>query len=79
MIFLPAGQSITVSMSSSAIDSYLEILADGTTAILASNDNIDGTTQNARVAFTPASSGFYIIRARSTAAGVTGAYTFAIQ
>ena len=79
VIFLLAGQSITVSMSSSVVDSYLEIFADGSTNILASNDNIDGTTQNAQVTFAAGSTAFYIIRARSTASGVTGAYTFAIH
>jgi hypothetical protein len=82
LIFLEPGQAVTASMSSNAVDSYLEIFAAGTATILASNDNIDGATQNARLSFTPAStapSGFYIIRARSTASGVTGAYTLAIQ
>jgi hypothetical protein len=79
LIFMQQGQSITVSMSSTAFDSYLELHADGSSAILASNDNIDGTTQNAQFAFTATSTGFYIIRARSVAAGATGAYTLAIQ
>ncbi|HEY3133984.1 MAG TPA: Ig-like domain-containing protein [Gemmatimonadaceae bacterium] len=79
LIFLPGGQTITASMSSSAVDSYLEILDGASTTILASNDNIDGTTQNARLTFTPASTGFYVIRARSSAAGMTGAYSFGIQ
>lgn len=81
VIFLTGGQSITVSMSSTVLDSYVEIRADGSAAVLASNDNIDGTTQNARVAFTvpTGGSGFYIIAAASKVAAATGAYTFQIQ
>lgn len=82
LIFLQAGQAITASMSSGAVDSYLEILeilGDGSTTIRASNDNIDGTTQNAQLTFSPTTTHFYIIRARTTVAGATGAYTLAIQ
>lgn len=79
VIFMNAAQSITVSMTSSVLDSYVEIRADGSALILASNDNIDGTTQNARVSFTATTAGFYIIAAASKVAAATGAYTFAIQ
>jgi len=79
LIFMQSGQSITVSMTSTALDSYLEIYADGNSTVLASNDNVDATSQNAQVAFTAGSSGFVIIKARSAAAGATGAYTLAVQ
>lgn len=79
VVFLTTGQSITVSMTSSAVDSYLEIRHNGSAAPLASNDNIDGTTQDARFTLTVPSSGFYIIMAASKVAGATGAYTFSIQ
>jgi hypothetical protein len=79
VIFLTIGQSITVSMTSSVLDSYLEIRRDGSTALLASNDNIDATTKDARFAYTAPASGFYIILAASVVAGATGDYTFAIQ
>jgi hypothetical protein len=83
VIFLTAGQTITVSMTSSAVDSYLEIRADGSAAVLVSNDDIDGTT-NARVTYTvpvlqTPTTGFYIIAAASRVAGVTGDYTLVIQ
>ena len=77
-IFLVAGRAITVSMSSTAVDSYLELFADGSTPA-ASNDNIDGTTQNARIGYTAPATGYYLIRARTLTAGATGAYTLAIQ
>jgi len=79
LIFLPAGQMITVSMTSSAVDSYLEVYAIGGTSPLATNDNIDGTTQNAQLAFTAGATGYYIVKARSAAPGATGAYTIAVQ
>jgi len=79
VIFLSAGQSITVTMTSAALDSYLEISADGNPAVLASNDNIDGSTQNARFTFSAPSAGFFIIGARGKTAGITGAYNFSIQ
>jgi hypothetical protein len=82
VILLRAGQSITVSMTSSAVDSYLEIRADGDPAVLVSNDDIDATTKNARVTYTvPAltPAGFYIIHAASKVAPATGDYTLTIQ
>lgn len=79
IVFLAAGQSMTISMSSSAIDSYLEVTGNTSATILASNDNIDGTTQNARVAFTAPSTGYYFVKARSAGAGATGAYTLTTQ
>jgi hypothetical protein len=79
LIVLTAGQPVTVSMTSSEVDSYLEIHADGDLTILANNDNIDSSTKDARVVFTPTVTYFYVIAARSTSAGVTGAYTLSIQ
>jgi hypothetical protein len=84
VIYLNAGQSITASMTSSVLDSYLEIRANGSSVVLASNDNIDATTKNARLTYavpvlsTP-TAGFYIILAASRVAGATGDYTFSIQ
>ncbi len=79
VIFLTKGQAITVGMTSSVLDSYLEIRANGGTSALVFNDNVNGTTQNAEVAFIPATTGFYIIAAASKTAGATGDYTLSIQ
>ena len=79
IVFLQSGQSITVSMTSSAIDSYLEITAAGNATILGTNDNADATTQNAQLTFTAGPTSYYFIKARSAAAGATGAYTLVIQ
>jgi hypothetical protein len=79
VIVLAAGQSVTVTMSSGAIDSYLEIHPGSSNAILASNDDANATTKNASVTFTPPTTDFYVITARTQAAGQTGAYTLTIQ
>jgi hypothetical protein len=79
LVFLPAGQSVTVTMSSGSVDSYLEAHADGSATIVTSNDNLDATTQNARITLTASVTNFYVITARAATAGVTGAYTLAIQ
>ena len=80
IVFLQAGQTITITMTSSAVDSYLELYADSNPpTLLASNDNIDGTTQNARISYTVTGTAFYIIKARSAGSGATGTYTIAIQ
>jgi hypothetical protein len=77
-ILLRAGQSITVDMSSSVVDSYLTIVrGDGTT--MAQNDNKDATTKDARITFTAATANYYAIVARTAIASQTGAYTLAIQ
>lgn len=85
VIFLNAGQTVTVSMTSSAMDSYLEIRPDGVSTVVASNDDFDASTKNARVTYTvPVSTtvrtaGFFIITAASRVAGAAGDYTLVIQ
>jgi hypothetical protein len=84
VVFLSPGQSVTVTMTSSTLDSYVEIRANGNPVALASNDNIDGTTKDARVTYAvpntgTSTAGFYIIAAASRVAGATGAYTLSVQ
>jgi len=79
VIVLFAGQQVTVTMNSAAVDAYLEIHPGSSNAILASNDNADGSTTNAKVTYTPTTTDFYVITARTQAAGSTGAYTLTIQ
>ena len=76
-IFLRAGQSVTISMSSTALDAYLE-LYDGS-GIVASNDDKDATTTDAEIVFTPTANGFYLLVPTSSVTGATGAYTLIIQ
>ena len=75
LIYLTAGQQVTISMSSSEVDSYLELYKPG--VLVASNDNASGA--NAQIVYTPTTTGYYIIYARTAAAGQTGSYTLAIQ
>ena len=79
VIFMTSGQAITVGMTSSVVDSYLEIRPNGSSAVLVSNDNVNANTKDAQVALTAPATGFYIIAAASKTAGTTGDYTLSIQ
>ena len=76
-----AGQKVTISATSSAIDTYLYLLSpDG--SLLAENDDISRTDLNSRI---PASgfltlpvSGIYIAEVTTSAAAVTGSFTLTV-
>jgi hypothetical protein len=76
-IFLDAGQTITVSMNSTAFDAYLEIY--DSSAFVAGNDNRDATTTDAQITYTAPTAGFYLIAPTTAIGGATGAYTLIIQ
>ncbi|MEO8193514.1 MAG: Ig-like domain-containing protein [Gemmatimonadales bacterium] len=77
-ILMRAGQSITINMSSSDVDSYLQLVrVSGAT--VAQNDNRDATTKDARITFTATVTDYYAIFARTAIASQTGAYTLTIQ
>jgi hypothetical protein len=77
MIALTAGQSITVTMTSSVVDSFLEL--NYVTGRVAFNDNLTGTSNDAQFTYTPSVSDFYTIRAKSVGSISTGAYTLSIS
>jgi hypothetical protein len=77
-ILLRAGQTVTITMSSSTMDSYLELLRV-TGVRVAQNDNKDATTQDAQIVFTATATDYYGIFARTAAASQTGVYTLSIQ
>ena len=84
LIFLRAGQAITVSMTSIQVDAYVELvqvddLVQLNGPIVASNDNRDGTTKDAELSYTAATSAYYRIVARTGVTSQTGPYTLAIQ
>jgi hypothetical protein len=84
LIFLRAGQSITVSMTSIQVDAFLELvqvddLVQLNGPVVASNDNRDGTTKDSEFSYTAAASGYYRIVARTGVTSQAGAYTLAIQ
>jgi hypothetical protein len=80
-IYLLAGQSVTITMTSSDFDAYLELYSiSGTTpTLISSNDNRDGTTTDAQLTFTVTTSDFYLIAPTTKTSGVVGAYTLAVQ
>ncbi len=80
IIFLPAGQSMTVSMNSTAFDAYVEIYSR--TGLVASNDNKSATSTDAEVTFTAPVADYYLISPStklSGTPGATGAYTMMIK
>ncbi len=77
-IFLRAGQSMTVTMTSTEVDSFLELVSlDG--ARVASNDNKDATTKDAQLTHTATTATYYAIFARTAISAQTGSYTLTIQ
>ncbi|MFL5462560.1 MAG: PPC domain-containing protein [Gemmatimonadaceae bacterium] len=79
VIYLISGEPVTISMSSTTVDSYLALYTGGTGSLLASNDNVDTSVKDARLTFSPPVTGFYIVQARSNSTTVTGDYTLGIQ
>jgi hypothetical protein len=77
-ILLRAGQSVTITMASTTVDSYLELYRNGG-AFVTQNDNKDATTKDAQITFTATQTDYYAIIARTAVASTTGAYTISIQ
>ena len=78
LIALRAGQSITVTMSSTAVDSYLELYYF--TGRVTFNDNANTSSQDASFTYTSTVSDIFIISAQSAGGtAATGAYTLTIQ
>jgi hypothetical protein len=78
LIALRAGQSVTVTMSSSAVDSFLELYYY--TGRVTFNDNQSTTSTDAQFTYTATVSDIFIISAQSAGGTpVTGAYTLTIQ
>jgi hypothetical protein len=78
-LFLRAGQSVTVSMSSATVDSFLE-LYNFSGALLASNDNKDTSgTKDAQVSYTATTTAYYFVIARTAVTAQVGGYTLTIQ
>lgn len=77
IVAIRAGQSITITMSSSALDSYVA-LYDRSGGV-AFNDNISTTNRDAQLTFSAPLSDFYTISAQSAGGIATGAYTLSVQ
>ena len=79
-IFLKTGQQLTISMSSTTIDSGLELFRlDNPATQVAQNDDKDATTKNSQITYTATATNYYAIVARTTPNLQTGAYTLQIQ
>jgi hypothetical protein len=77
-IFLQAGQTVTISMNSTALDASLELW--NFNGMVASNDDMTpGITTDAQIVYTAPASAYYLIVPTSHLMGATGAYTLTIQ
>src|SRR5688572_22881994 len=77
-IRLGKDEAIQVDMKSEALDSYLDVIADGSDEALKSHDDVGGGSRDARLRFVAPDSGEYIVRAQGFSGG-TGAYTLSVQ
>jgi hypothetical protein len=71
---ISAGQSVTVTLTSSGFDTYLQLVNASTGAVIAQDDDGAGGT-NSRLTFTVQSGITYLIRVTSYGSGATGSYT----
>lgn len=82
IISLTAGQSVTISMSSTALDSFLTLrqLTESSSVTVATNDNEDTSgTKDARITYTATATTYFAIFAMTAVIGSTGSYTLQIQ
>ncbi|HUQ48376.1 MAG TPA: hypothetical protein VM053_09060 [Gemmatimonadaceae bacterium] len=78
LIFVSAGTSVTITMSSTVLDSFIQLVTlDG--ALITQNDNIDSSTKTAQITFTATESKYYAIFAQSVPTNAQGPYTLTIQ
>jgi hypothetical protein len=78
LIALTAGQSITVTMSSSAVDSFLALYYVNGRVLF--NDNQSPTSNDAQFTYTATVSDIFVISAQSAGGtAATGAYTLTVQ
>jgi hypothetical protein len=80
LFFIHGGQSVTVSVNSTAFDSYVEIYSRA--GLVASNDDKSATSTDAEVTYTAPTTDYYLISPTSKlsgAAGTTGAYTMIVK
>jgi hypothetical protein len=77
-IFLTAGQTITVTMRSSAFDALAELYYNNI-FVVAGNDNMSATSNDAQFTFTASVSGLFFIRAGAAVYESSGAYTLTIE
>jgi hypothetical protein len=80
LMFVHAGQSITVTVNSTDFDAYVEIYSRA--GLVASNDDKSATSTDAEVTYAVTTTDYYLISPTSKlsgAAGTTGAYTMIVK
>jgi hypothetical protein len=77
-IYMTAGQTYTISMSSAEFDTYLELWDGNWGDVIAFNDDFGGSTDS-QITFTPTQSGRYVIAASTYKGETTGTYTLVVQ
>ena len=78
-VYLHAGRSYTITMSSATFDTFLQLLTYANSALVAENDDISASNTNARIVYRPTQSGFYLIAAQGATTAALGNYTLSIQ
>lgn len=79
LIFLEAGQSITVTMSSGTIDCLLEVYSPSPTEVTTRVAFKECSPNSATITFTSPGRQLHVLRATSVSARVTGSYTLVVQ
>jgi hypothetical protein len=76
-VYLEAGEQISIEMRSTALDSFLALLAaDGSTIV---DDNSGTGPNDAKIVYTAPVRGYYTFTASSAGTGETGAYTLELR
>ena len=75
------GQELEISLDSSMFDAYLELWDATSHTLLASNDNIDGTTTNSRINFTLTANGDYyiVVKTLESSSALDGDYKLSLN
>lgn len=73
-----AGETVTLTMHSDALDSFL-VLIDPLDRPIAQNDDRAAATSDAAITITLPSSGTYSVIANTVSSGATGAYTLSLN
>jgi hypothetical protein len=76
-LVLRAGQSVTITLTSTAVDAYLEIYSNS--GILVASADSGGGGSDALLTYTPTVSDRYLVGAETFAIGETGAYTLSVS
>jgi hypothetical protein len=76
-VALRRGQSVAITLRSTAFDAYLMVAQQGGGYSRNDDDGAGGT--DSRITFTAPETGTYLLKANSIAAGATGAYSVAVE